>query len=56
MACSYGYKLVCVDNKFIKSFKSYLDEDAVYNFINSMSKESNFCIGIMKKKITKNLQ
>ena len=38
------------------SFKSYLGEDAVYNFINSMIKESNFCTGIMKKKITKNLQ
>ena len=50
VACSYGYKLVCVDDKFIKSFKSYLGEDAVYNFINSMIKESNFCTGIMKKK------
>ena len=33
VACSYGYKLVCVDNKFSKPFKSYLDEDAVYNFL-----------------------
>ena len=23
VACSYGYKLVCVDDKFSKSFKSY---------------------------------
>ena len=22
--CSYGYKLVCVDDKFIKPFKTYL--------------------------------
>ena len=29
VACSYGYELVCVDDKFSKSFKSYLDEDAV---------------------------
>ena len=29
VACSYGYKLVCVDDKFIKPFKSYLSEDAV---------------------------
>ena len=35
-ACSYGYKLVCVDDKFSKPFKSYLHEDAVYNFISSM--------------------
>ena len=38
VACSYGYKLVCVDDKFSKPFKSYLCEDAVYNFISSMIK------------------
>ena len=26
IAYSYGYKLVCVDDKFSKSFKLYLDE------------------------------
>ena len=29
VACSYGYKLVCADDKFSKAFNSYLDEDAV---------------------------
>ena len=41
-ACSYGYKLVCVDDKFSKPFKSYLGEDVVYNFINSMVKENKY--------------
>ena len=27
VACSYGYKLVCVDDKFSKPFKSYLGEN-----------------------------
>ena len=27
VACSYGYKLVCVDDKFGKPFKSYLGKD-----------------------------
>ena len=36
VACSYGYKLVYVDDKFSKHFKSYLGENAVYNFISSM--------------------
>ena len=40
VACSYGYKLVCVDDKFSKPFKSYLGQDAVCNFINSVIKES----------------
>ena len=28
-SCSYGYKLVCVDDKFSKPFKTYLGKDAV---------------------------
>ena len=36
VACSYGYKLVCVDDKFSKPFKTHLGKYAVYNFINSM--------------------
>ena len=48
VACSYGYKLVCVDDKFSKPFKSYLGEDTVYNFISSM-KESKYCSDVIKK-------
>ena len=33
VACSYGYKLVCVVDKFSKPLKSYLREDAVYTRI-----------------------
>ena len=45
VACSYGYKLVCVDDKFSNSkpFKIYLGKDPVYNFINSMIEESKYC-------------
>ena len=45
----YGYKLVCIDDRFSKPFKTYLDEDAVYNFINSMIEESRCCSDVMKK-------
>ena len=41
VSCSYGYKLVCVDDNFSKTFKSYLGKDAVYNFVNSMVEECN---------------
>ena len=40
IACSYDYKLVCVDDKFSQPFKTYLGKDAVYNFLNSMIEES----------------
>ena len=55
VACSYGYQLICVDDKFSKFFKSYLDKDAFYNFISSMIKESNFCSNVMKKHFNKEL-
>ena len=54
-ACSYGYKLVCVDNKFNKLFKSYFGEDAVYNFISSMIEESKYCGNVMKKHFNKDV-
>ena len=49
VACSYGYKLLCVDDKFSKPFKPYLSEDVVYNFIGSMIEESKCCSDMMKK-------
>ena len=53
---SYDYKLVCVDDKFTKLFKTYLGKDAIYNFINSMIEENKYCSDVIKKSIlTKNL-
>ena len=43
----------CVDNKFSNDFKLYLGEDAVYNFISSMIKESKYCSDVMKKYFNK---
>ena len=39
VGCSFGYKLVCVDDQFSKPFKSYLGEDAVHRFITIMIEE-----------------
>ena len=55
IACSYGYKLVCVDDTFSKPFKTYLGKDAVYNFINNMIKEIKYCSDVMKKHFNKEL-
>ena len=41
-ACSYSYKLVCVDDTYSKPSKSYLGQDTAYNFINSMIEESKY--------------
>ena len=55
IAYSYGYKLLCVDDKFTKPFKTYLGENAVYNFINSMIEESKYCNDVMNKLFNKEL-
>ena len=41
-SCSYGYRLVCLDDNFSKPFKSYFGQDDVYNFINSMIEKSRY--------------
>ena len=55
-AFSYGYKLVCIDDKFSKLFKSYLGEDAVSNFIDSMIEQRKYCADTMKKYLTVNFE
>ena len=55
IACSYGYKLVCIGDKFSKSFKSYLGEDAVSNFIISVTEESKYCNEVLKNHFNKEL-
>ena len=48
-ACSYGYKSICFDYTFSKSFKTYLGKDAVHKFINSMIEKSKYCSIVVKK-------
>ena len=55
VASNYGYKLVCVHDKFSKLFNSYLGKDAVYNFISSMIEESRYCSDVMKNHFNKEL-
>ena len=53
VACSYGHKLVCVDDKFSKLFKSYTGKDVVYNFISNMIEEIKHCSDVIKKHFNK---
>ena len=55
VACSYGYQLVCADDKFSKLFKSYLGEDVVYTFIDDMVEESKYFNDAMKNHFNKEL-
>ena len=53
VACKYGHKLAYADDKFSKPYKSYLGEEAVYNFIISMVKVSKYCSDVIKKYFNK---
>ena len=55
VACSYGYKLVCVEDKSFKPIKSYLGENAVYIFMINIIEESKYCSDVMKKHFNKEL-
>ena len=55
IACSYGYKLVCVNYKFSKTFKTYFGKDVICNLLNSMIEESKYWSNMMKKHFNKEL-
>ena len=44
VACSSGYKLVCVDDKFSKPFQLHLVKDVVYNFVVVPLKKVNIIV------------
>ena len=53
--CSFAYKLVCVDDKFIKPIVVFRGENATYKFVKTILKEYEYCKKEMKKHFNKNL-
>ena len=53
--CSLPYKVICIDNKFIKPVILYRGKNAVDRFIESSLKERSYCQKIIKKHFNKNL-
>ena len=43
IACSYSYKLICIDDRYSKPFRTYFGEDTIDRFLNDMIKESEYC-------------
>ena len=51
--CGYGYKVVCCyKNKYSKPIQTYRGENAVYNFMERMLDEVEYCKGVIKKGST----
>ena len=55
IACSYGYKTVCVHDKFSKTLNTYIGKDEVCNFIYSLIEESKYYSDVMKNHFNKEL-
>ena len=51
----FGYKVVCVDDKFSKDIVVYRGKDCVNKFISMMLDEYEYCRDMMKKKFSKTL-
>ena len=45
--CSFGYKVVCNDDRFTKPIVVYRGENAVYAFIKAVPKEYKYCRKVM---------
>ena len=55
VSCSFAYKLICVDDEFTKPIVNFRGENAVYEFIKAIFKESEYCKKVMKKYFNKSL-
>ena len=41
--CSYGYKLICADERYSEPQKTFFGKDAIDKFLSDMVKESKYC-------------
>ena len=55
IVCSYGYKLICVHDRYSKPYKTYFDKDAIDRFLNDMIKEGEYCSKVIETKFNKPL-
>ena len=53
ISCSFAYKIVCIDDRFIKPIALYRLKDVVNRFITEILFEYKYCRGVVKKTLTK---
>ena len=53
VVCIYGYKLICVDGQYSKSYETYFGEDAIDKFLNDMIKETKYCSEMIETEFSK---
>ena len=53
--CGFGYKVVCVDDRFTKDIVIYRGKDCVDKFVDAILSEYEYCKGFMRDHFNKNL-
>ena len=53
--CSFAYKVVCVDDKFIKPVVLYKGKNTINRFIEAILREHNYYKKVIQKHFKKNL-
>ena len=53
--CSYGCKLICVDEQYSRSYKSYFVEDAVGKFNCDITNEKEYRHRLFERNVNKPL-
>ena len=53
--CGFGYKVVCIDDKFSKDVVVYRKKDSVNKFIETILHEYEYCKNVLKDHFNKNL-
>ena len=53
--CGFGYKVICIDNRFSKGIVIFRGKDCISKFITMILKEYEYCSNVMKKYFNKNL-
>ena len=53
--CGFGYKVVCIDDKFSKNVVVHRGMDCMGKFISSVLSEYEYCKSVAKNNFNKNL-
>ena len=53
--CGFGYKLVCVDDRFTKDIVIYKGKGCVDKFVDAILSEYEYYKGVMRDHFNKNL-
>ena len=55
VTCGFGYKVVCVDDRFTKDIMIYRGKDCVDKFVDAILSEYEYCKSVIRDHFNKNL-